>query len=497
MAKHLTPGVYINDKNTFPTAVIAAETAIPVFIGYTEKAELNGKSLVYIPTRITSLAEFVEYFGKGFNSQFTVDAPSIPGEKTFKIGEKDQVVKINPEQVALLYHAIRLFYNNGGNTCYILAVDTYGDKPDGFTISLNDFTAKNNQNVFSVLENEYEPTIVVLPDVISLGKPAYELYKLVLEHCLKMQNRFGIFDVYNNIGNSAEQDSKEFRESIGTENLIYGAAYYPYLKTSVIQIDEVNYQNLDASVKLERLLPEENAKKIVKTFAALKPEELTTDAKINYHQSLKAASPTYVSMMEEIRSKLNLLPPSAAIAGIFTFTDAARGVWKAPANVSLSMVNEPATAISNEEQQMLNLDVTTGKSINAIRSFPDIGTLVWGARTLDGNNQDFKYINVRRTLMMIGASLKLAIKSYVFEANDGNTWITISSMTNNFLFNLWKQGALAGESPEQAYNVQVGLGSTMTPDDILDGILRITVMVAVVRPAEFVVLTFQQQQQQS
>jgi len=138
-----------------------------------------------------------------------------------------------------------------------------------------------------------------------------------------------------------------------------------------------------------------------------------------------------------------------------------------------------------------------GKSINVIRPFPGIGTLVWGARTLDGNSQDWRYINVRRTLIMIEQSLKLATRSYVFESNDAGTWVTVSSMINNFLFNLWKQGALAGAAPEQAYNVQIGLGATMTPNDILDGIMRISIKVAIVRPAEFIVITFQQQQQQS
>lgn len=98
---------------------------------------------------------------------------------------------------------------------------------------------------------------------------------------------------------------------------------------------------------------------------------------------------------------------------------------------------------------------------------------------------------------MIEQSLKLATRAYVFEPNDAGTWVTITSMMNNFLYNLWKQGALAGAAPEQAYDVQLGLGSTMTPSDILDGVMRITVKVAIVRPAEFIVITFQQQQQQS
>jgi hypothetical protein len=122
---------------------------------------------------------------------------------------------------------------------------------------------------------------------------------------------------------------------------------------------------------------------------------------------------------------------------------------------------------------------------------------VWGARTLDGNSQDWRYINVRRTMIMIEQSLKLACRAYVFEPNDSNTWVTMKSMMNNFLADLWKQGALAGAIPEQAFDVQVGLGSTMTPADILAGLLLVTVKLAIVHPAEFIVITFQQQQQQS
>jgi phage tail sheath protein FI len=219
--------------------------------------------------------------------------------------------------------------------------------------------------------------------------------------------------------------------------------------------------------------------------------------KQSYLQSLKAVSPTYSAVLEKVRTQLNELPPSGAMAGLYTAVDNSRGVWKAPANVSVSMVNAPSVNISNDGQQTLNVDVMAGKSINVIRSFPGVGTLVWGGRTLDGNSQDWRYINVRRTLIMIEQSLKLAARAYVFEPNDANTWITVKSMFDNFLVNLWKQGALAGAAPEQAFDVQIGLGSTMTGNDILDGKMLITVKVAIVRPAEFIVITFQQQMQQS
>ena len=125
------------------------------------------------------------------------------------------------------------------------------------------------------------------------------------------------------------------------------------------------------------------------------------------------------------------------------------------------------------------------------------GVLVWGARTLDGNSQDWRYINVRRTLIMLEQSIYYAAQAYVFAPNDAGTWQTVKTMIENFLNNQWKAGALAGTKPGDAYDVSVGLGSTMTGNDILDGYMRVTVRVAPVRPAEFIVITFQQKMQSS
>ncbi|TCP40177.1 cadherin-like domain-containing protein [Rhodovulum marinum] len=213
-------------------------------------------------------------------------------------------------------------------------------------------------------------------------------------------------------------------------------------------------------------------------------------------KTLRAVVPMYGDVMNEITALMNTMPPAAAMAGIYTMVDNTRGVWKAPANVSLNSVVSPRLNISHEEQENLNVS-TTGKSINAIRPFVGEGTLVWGARTLDGNSLDWRYINVRRTMIMIEESIRLASKAYVFEPNTANTWVTMRSMIENFLTSVWKQGGLAGATPEDAFSVHLGLGETMTPVDILEGILRITVLVAVTRPAEFIEITFQQQMQKS
>lgn len=195
-----------------------------------------------------------------------------------------------------------------------------------------------------------------------------------------------------------------------------------------------------------------------------------------------------------MRISLNLLPVSAAMAGVYTMVDNTKGVWKAPANVSVATAISPTVNISHEEQEDLNVPLS-GKSVNAIRTFMGEGIKVWGARTLDGNSLDWRYINVRRTMIMLQESVKNAARAYVFDPNEANTWINVKSMISNFLNGIWKRGGLAGAVPDDAYSVHVGLGDTMTPEDILEGIMRITVLVSITRPAEFIEITFQQQMQ--
>jgi len=214
------------------------------------------------------------------------------------------------------------------------------------------------------------------------------------------------------------------------------------------------------------------------------------------NKTLAGASGVYKAVLTEVRRQLNVMPPSSAMAGVYTMVDNTRGVWKAPANVSLNGVISPTISISAEQQEDLNVSAQ-GKSINAIRSFIGEGVLVWGARTLDGNSLDWRYINVRRTMIMLEESCRLAAKAMVFEPNTANTWVTIKSMINNFLTSVWKRGGLMGAVPEDAFSVFVGLGETMTPNDVLEGILRVTVLVAMVRPAEFIEITFQQQMPKS
>ena len=207
--------------------------------------------------------------------------------------------------------------------------------------------------------------------------------------------------------------------------------------------------------------------------------------------------PIYNSILSVLNTIVNTLPPSGAVAGVYASVDRNRGVWKAPANVSINSVSDVSELIDDDTQADLNVDANAGKSINAIRAFYGKGILVWGARTLAGNDNEWRYVSVRRFFSFVEESCKKSTSWCVFEPNDANTWARIRGQIDNFLNNQWKLGALAGAKPEQAYYVNCGIGITMTAQDILNGYLYIEVGMAAVRPAEFVVLRFSHILQQS
>ena len=207
--------------------------------------------------------------------------------------------------------------------------------------------------------------------------------------------------------------------------------------------------------------------------------------------------PFYKGILNVLNAKSTLAPPSGAIAGIISAVDSTRGVWKAPANVSINSVNSVSEFIDDSVQENLNVDPNAGKSINAIRPFTGKGIMVWGSRTLAGNDNEWRYVPVRRFFNFVEESCRKSTSWAVFEPNDANTWAKLRGQIDNFLNNLWRRGALAGAKPEHAYYVNVGLGYTMTAQDILEGRLIIEIGLAAVRPAEFIILRFSHKLQQS
>lgn len=535
-----TPGVYIVEKNAFPSSVVEVATAVPAFVGYTERADNHGKSLRMTPWRIGSMAEFHRYFGFGPVSRFSIAGDATgAGRAAFAAGGKDYGLTQADGSAGgrfLLYLGMLHFFQNGGGPCYIVSVGDYAGNVEADALMAG----------IEPLAKEQEPTMLVIPDAVLLGAAAcISVQQAMLQHCgTRMRNRVAILDVwggYRDRKDPAGDPVERFRGALGINNLDFAAAYYPWVHTTIVQDKDLDYTHianrelLVQLLKQELALPEQTdaatpartaqlwqavqdiaksdddwrAAVTAEVEASDKPADqkqrlLAADAlnqsvathKALLNKTLLAASPLFTTILDEVKQRLNLLPPSAAMAGIYTTVDNARGVWKAPANVSLNAVVSPAVTVAHEDQEDLNV-TTQGKSVNAIRAFIGEGVLVWGARTLDGNSLDWRYINVRRTMIMLEESCRLAAKALVFEPNVANTWVTIKSMLANFLTGIWKRGGLAGAVPDDAFSVHVGLGETMTPEDILEGILRVTVLVAISRPAEFIEITFQQQMQKS
>ncbi|KKO61899.1 Phage tail sheath protein [Janthinobacterium sp. KBS0711] len=495
MAQYKTPGVSIVEKNAFPDSVVEVATAVPAFVGYTASASHDGESLRNQPWRIASMAEFTACFGGAPMPGFMLEAGHAPGTP----GGASCTLR----QVAghfLLYHSMQLFFQNGGGACHIVSVGDYHDTPDIGALRAG----------IDALLQEREVTLLAVPDAMLLAlDDCHALQRHMLMHCgQQMRNRFAILDIHNGAAPLTDGPVAAFREGIGSDSLAYGAAYYPWVQATVVPLDELNFTHIRTSHwgALQDLLlqaldagGQRQVSALFEQMAIAHSSESAQASRIAaIDHALRAMSPLYQQLLLAMHGQLNLLPPGAAMAGLYTLTDNTRGVWKAPANVGIAAVSAPAVNITQDEQEGLNVH-GTGKSVNAIRSFAGQGqgTLVWGAHTLDGNSLDWRYINIRRTMIMLEQSLRLAIQAYVFEPNVASTWVTIGSMASNFLTGIWKRGGLAGASPSDAFQVEVGLGTTMTADDLLEGILRVNILVAISRPAEFIELTFQQQMQKS
>jgi phage tail sheath protein FI len=185
--------------------------------------------------------------------------------------------------------------------------------------------------------------------------------------------------------------------------------------------------------------------------------------------------------------------PSGFVAGIYAATDNSRGVWKAPAGLATNLLNTlgPVNAgVMNDLQQgVLNL-----QSVNCLRTFSGVGTVVWGARTLVAANpayQQWMYVPVRRMTLFIEQSLLASLRWVVFEPNDEPLWIAITASISAFLLSLFRQGALQGSTPSQAFQVKCD-STTTTPADQAIGIVNILVAFAPLRPAEFVIVQIAQ-----
>lgn len=389
MVDYLPPGVYTEEVPRGAASVVPVDTAVPAFVGYTERAMADDDSdLRLTPIRITSMLQFERHFG----------APE-------------------PESTCskhLLHHSLQLFFANGGTgaNAFVVSVGRY--KPASTKLEADELLAG-----LDALRDMDEPTLILVPEAQSLSLPDYAtVMRAALDQCHDLQDRFVIMDLPGSIHTSPDAAVADLRAATLGPNLRYGAVYGPNLVTEL-------------------------------------------------HMSL---------------------PPSGAVAGVYATVDAGRGVWKAPANVALAGVVRPTVELTNAQQGAWNVDPVGGRSVNAIRLFEGRGTVVWGARTMAGNDHEWRYVNVHRLALFIRASVTKAMTQFTSAPNELATWARVRAMIENFLTILWREGALQGMKPEHAFYVAVGVGRMMTLSDIEAGRMIIDIGLATLRPAEFFLL---------
>ena len=274
-----TPGVYVEEISIFPPSVAEVATAIPAFIGYTEKAKFKGKDLAGQAEEVSSLIEFEERFGKG---------PAIVIDKVV-LTETNTVSEVNTTPSYLMYDSIRLYFSNGGGRCYIVSVGQYGKSP-------KDAIQKDAiLNGLAVIAKEDEPTMLLFPDATLLsGTSLYELQQAALKQAAELGDRFVIMDLLEKESSITKEEYKEFRNNIGINNLPYGAAYTPYLKAGLPK--EVKYRNAKDSlfkyggkIKLATLTEEGGVKATIDALEKIIGDDASLQSAVN---AIKASSAT-------------------------------------------------------------------------------------------------------------------------------------------------------------------------------------------------------------
>jgi hypothetical protein len=553
MATYKTPGVYVQEISTLPPSVAEVSTAIPAFIGCTASgptADAGSGKVVPIVERISTLLEYETLFGGANPSGFTVVGESEPL----------QVNRISPAFDYLLYYSLGLYFKNGGGSCYIVSVGNYTAAPtkaqfeaglaalekedEPTLIVLTDAVRLSSADYYDLCQqalaqcNKLGDRFAILDVLGAEGVDdfrdqigtKYLAYGAAYHPYLQTSQNY-VYDENNVTIGAPSESGVTFNKVFTTDGIEvrYTGSATDAPKVRIVAgtaSSELTFSISSSKVLTINNVAEKTGQAVVAAWATWKanasnnPQGFdivvngTGTATVDHtsNQNVALDPQTSSKKLAEIKSSNTalynqvkaalagqrvILPPSAAIAGTYASVDRDRGVWKAPANVSLSGVIGPVVKITHADQENLNVDPATGKSINAIRAFTGKGTLVWGARTLAGNDNEWRYISVRRLFNMIEESTQKATSFAVFEPNDATTWLKVKAMIESYLYGLWQQGALAGPTPETAYFVNVGLGKSMTPQDVLEGRLIVEIGIAAVRPAEFIILRFTHKMQQA
>ncbi|KIA88658.1 phage tail sheath family protein [Kaistella jeonii] len=450
MAKYKTPGIYVEESPFLDSINSIPITA--VFIGYTEKHQnLKDENLFHIPTKVSSIQEFESYFGfpqKENNLEIT--------DESTPVSEKISVRFNGSQSLHNLYYSIQSFFDQGKSSCEIISIGNY--KNLGESLVLEDFLLG-----LEILNSNSGNILIAVPENQNLADDHFYLLQQNLLDFCRQNLAFTVLDLPKTSAKKFIKTIESYRVNLQSSSLSFGAAFFPNLVTA----NAYSYE--DEALKIKKNNQE--------YFLA----------------SLKDSDPELCKKYKDyLRQFYVSLPPSAAIVGAFLQSDKLRGIWHAPANIALHKIIKPEISLTSADQELLNVDPLSGKSINAVRNFSEQGILIWGSRTLNGNDTEWRYIPTRRFFSAVQIDIQAYLNEYAVNGDSATVCANISNMVEIYLHNYFNQGAFPGATPTDSYIVNCGLGKTMTLKDVEEGNVILSVLLAPVRSQEFIIMMFLQ-----
>jgi hypothetical protein len=533
MPNYLSPGVYMEEVDRGTKPIEAVGTAVAAFIGYTERAtdERNGetRSLIGKPTLVTNWSQYVQKFGGFIKGAYTPDSVYgyfangggicyIVSLRTLGASDDPSAITSATSDVMLddgKSVALKLTAKKGGPAGNEISVElahamlpegTKGKEPGEATG--DDKGSKSSGTATFNLTVKVGGQIAERFPSVSMDTKADNFVQTVVE----------------------EQSNLIFVEVKGKANVVPAAGTYELaggeIKTKAITVNDY-HGDAAKRVGLGGLEPLEDVTMIcvpdlmasyeageidmkgvqavqqtiidyceavrycfaiLDTPPGLMPQETAEWRKtVNYDTTRAAVYYPWVEIadMTDNAGRTRTVPPSGHIAGVYARVDNTRGVHKAPANEIMRSVLGLEVQITKGENDILN-----PLGVNAIRSFPGRGIRIWGARTLS-SDASWRYINVRRLFSMIEESIERGTQWVVFEPNDQALWGRVKRDVSAFLKQVWRTGALFGQSPQQAFYVKCD--EELNPPEARDlGQLVVEIGIAPVKPAEFVIFRVSQ-----
>ena len=503
------PGVYIEEIPSSARTITPAPTSVAVFVGYTHPFKTRPQN-VNSAVLLFSFSDYEREHG-GFFASGTV-----------------------PADVA---YAVNDFFINGGSIAYVVGLKPRNNLSNGTTVDIPAPTATVSTTAGGIVFSGKEPvdltamTVNVAPDAGNLTATITITYGTRVEtyRGVTIANAGVATHVSQVLANSSLVSVAALGGNWGTSFLAAAANVsladppppFPVIGTFTAadftavfkeesSLDKVEIFNLlivpgvsDNSVLSAALAFAEKKRAFMimdpKPQLAADPSGGLPDIGPDFEGTTVPKSPNGAIYFPYLKSQHPLtgapvaLPPSGFVAGIYARTDTNRGVWKAPAGLETTILDTTGVVDTGRMTDMRQ-GVLNQMGVNALRSFPGIGTVVFGARTLVAKNpafQPWKYVPVRRTALFIEQTLYRELKWAVFEPNDEPLWIALRTSVGNFMMSLFTQGAFQGTKPSQAFVVKCD-SSTTTQDDIDKGIVNIIVGFRPLKPAEFVFVKIMQ-----